>query len=44
MANAKSGKMIRNALTMMAGTFSSRILGLLREVITAGLNGVSGIL
>ncbi len=41
MANAKSGKMIRNALTMMAGTFSSRILGLLREVITAACFGAS---
>jgi putative peptidoglycan lipid II flippase len=39
MANAKSESMIRNALTMMAGTFSSRILGLLREVITAACFG-----
>lgn len=31
--------MIRNALTMMVGTFSSRILGLLREVITAACFG-----
>lgn len=39
MASEKSGNMIRNALTMMAGTFSSRILGLLREVITAAYFG-----
>lgn len=31
--------MIRNALMMMIGTFSSRILGLLREVITAAYFG-----
>ena len=39
MAHEKSGNMIRNALTMMVGTFSSRILGLLREVITAAWFG-----
>ena len=39
MAQQKSGNMIRNALTMMVGTFSSRILGLLREVITAAWFG-----
>ena len=39
MAQEKSGNMIRNALTMMVGTFSSRILGLLREVITAAWFG-----
>jgi len=39
MVQKKSGKMIRNALTMMVGTFSSRILGLLREVITAAWFG-----
>ena len=37
--NVKSGNMIRNALTMMVGTFSSRVLGLLREVITAAFFG-----
>ncbi len=41
MANAKSEKMIRNAMTMMVGTLSSRILGLLREVITAACFGAS---
>ncbi len=39
MAHEKSGNMIRNALVMMAGTFSSRVLGLLREVITAASFG-----
>ncbi len=39
MPGEKSGNMIRNALTMMVGTFSSRILGLLREVITAACFG-----
>ena len=39
MASEKSGNMIRNALTMMIGTFSSRVLGLLREVITAAYFG-----
>ena len=39
MASEKSGNMIRNALTMMIGTFSSRVLGLLREVITAASFG-----
>lgn len=39
MASEKSGNMIRNALTMMLGTFSSRVLGLLREVITAAYFG-----
>lgn len=39
MAHNRSGNMIRNALTMMLGTFSSRVLGLLREVITAAWFG-----
>ncbi len=39
MAHEKSGNMIRNALVMMTGTFSSRVLGLLREVITAACFG-----
>ncbi len=33
--------MVRNALTMMVGTLASRVLGLLREVITAALFGAS---
>ncbi len=41
MAMRGSGAMIRNALTMMVGTLASRILGLLREVITAALFGAS---
>ncbi len=39
MAAVKSGNMIRNALTMMVGTLASRVLGLLREVITAAFFG-----
>lgn len=39
MAGAQSGNMIRNALTMMVGTLASRVLGLLREVITAACFG-----
>ena len=34
-------KMVRHALRMMVGTFASRILGLLREVITAALFGLA---
>ncbi|EFC91913.1 integral membrane protein MviN [Dethiosulfovibrio peptidovorans DSM 11002] len=34
-------RMVRNALTMMLGTFASRILGLAREIITAALFGAS---
>ncbi|MGI6792271.1 murein biosynthesis integral membrane protein MurJ [Aminivibrio sp.] len=36
--------MVRHALFMMAGTFTSRILGLVREIITAAWFGASGIL
>ena len=34
-------KMVRHALRMMVGTFASRILGLLREIITAALFGAT---
>lgn len=38
--NKLSG-MVRHAMRMMAGTFASRILGLIREVITAALFGAT---
>jgi len=34
-------KMVRHAMRMMVGTFASRILGLLREIITAALFGAT---
>ncbi len=34
-------RMVRNALTMMIGTLTSRVLGLAREIITAALFGAS---
>nr|WP_321502967.1 murein biosynthesis integral membrane protein MurJ [uncultured Dethiosulfovibrio sp.] len=34
-------RMVRNAMTMMAGTLASRILGLIREIITAAIFGAS---
>lgn len=34
-------KMVRHAMTMMIGTFTSRILGLVREILTAALFGAS---
>ncbi|PIE54199.1 MAG: murein biosynthesis integral membrane protein MurJ [Dethiosulfovibrio peptidovorans] len=34
-------RMVRNALTMMIGTLTSRVLGLVREIITAALFGAS---
>lgn len=34
-------KMVRHAMTMMIGTFTSRILGLIREILTAALFGAS---
>lgn len=36
-----SDRLVRNALMMMAGIFTSRILGLVREIITAALFGAS---
>ena len=36
--------MVRHALAMMAGTFTSRVLGLVREVVTAAWFGASGAL
>ncbi len=36
--------MVRHALAMMAGTFASRVLGLVREVVTAAWFGASGVL
>ena len=33
--------MVRNALTMMVGTLASRVLGLVREIITAAIFGAS---
>lgn len=39
--NAKLSGMVRHAMRMMAGTFASRILGLIREVITAALFGAT---
>lgn len=33
--------MVRNALTMMVGTLASRVLGLVREIITAAVFGAS---
>ncbi len=33
--------MVRNALIMMIGTFASRVLGLVREIITAAIFGAS---
>ncbi|MDR1731446.1 MAG: murein biosynthesis integral membrane protein MurJ [Synergistaceae bacterium] len=38
----ESSRMVRHALLMMMGTFASRILGLLREVVTAAFFGASG--
>lgn len=34
-------KMVRHAMRMMVGTFASRVLGLLREIITAALFGAT---
>ncbi len=34
-------KMVRHAMRMMVGTFTSRVLGLLREIITAALFGAT---
>ena len=39
--NTNSSHMVRHALFMMAGTFTSRILGLLREIMTAAYFGAS---
>lgn len=39
--NKKLSDMVRHAMRMMAGTFASRILGLVREVITAALFGAT---
>ena len=36
--------MVRHALSMMLGTFASRVLGLVREIITAAWFGASGVL
>ncbi len=36
--------MVRHALTMMLGTLASRVLGLIREIITAAWFGASGVL
>ena len=36
--------MVRHALFMMAGTLASRILGLVREIVTAAWFGASGVL
>lgn len=36
--------MVRHALAMMAGTLASRVLGLIREVVTAAWFGASGAL
>ena len=33
--------MVNRAFRMMAGTFASRVLGLLREVLTAGFFGAT---
>ena len=38
---APLSKMVRHAMRMMVGTFTSRILGLLREIITAALFGAT---
>ena len=37
----KLTKMVRHAMTMMVGTFASRILGLFREILTAAFFGAS---
>ncbi|MCL2767853.1 MAG: murein biosynthesis integral membrane protein MurJ, partial [Synergistaceae bacterium] len=39
--NTNSSHMVRHALFMMAGTFTSRILGLLREIMTAAYFGAT---
>ena len=39
--NTNSSYMVRHALFMMAGTFTSRILGLLREIMTAAYFGAT---
>ncbi|MCL1940480.1 MAG: murein biosynthesis integral membrane protein MurJ [Synergistaceae bacterium] len=39
--NTNSSHMVRHALFMMAGTFASRILGLLREIMTAAYFGAT---
>ena len=39
--NEKLSGMVKNAMRMMLGTFTSRILGLLREVLTAALFGAT---
>ena len=36
--------MVRHALLMMAGTLASRVLGLVREIVTAAWFGASGVL
>lgn len=36
--------MVRHALLMMLGTFASRVLGLVREIVTAAWFGASGVL
>ncbi|MDR1649622.1 MAG: murein biosynthesis integral membrane protein MurJ [Synergistaceae bacterium] len=38
----ESSRMVRHALSMMAGTCVSRVLGLMREVMTAAFFGASG--
>lgn len=40
-SGSKLSDMVRHAMRMMAGTFASRILGLIREVITAALFGAT---
>lgn len=39
--NTKLSSMVRHAMRMMTGTFASRVLGLIREVITAALFGAT---
>lgn len=39
--SSKLSDMVRHAMRMMAGTFASRILGLIREIITAALFGAT---
>lgn len=40
-SGVRLSNMVRHAMRMMAGTFASRILGLIREVITAALFGAT---
>ncbi|KUK42858.1 MAG: Integral membrane protein MviN, partial [Thermovirga lienii] len=40
--SSRSSSMVRHSIKMMAGTFVSRILGLLREVLIASLFGATG--